>query len=100
MHFVSETPHEEPSETIDSIIFTKQAKQEHKETAIITALRRSVIGRKDKTRAFVTELQAWQKDAYIDAHYNARVMYDELCKVIPLSFGYDVFKRLYNNTRT
>lgn len=90
---------EEPSDSIDSIIFTKKAKQEKKEASIIEALQNSIQGRKDKTRAFVRELQSWQKEAYIDAHYNAQVMYDELAKIIPLPFGYEVFKKHYNNTR-
>ena len=90
---------EEKNEPVDSIIFTKKAKKEGKETAILQALQKSVIGRKDKTRAFVQELQEWQKDEYIDAHYNARVMYDELDKLMPLTFGYDGFRRLYNNSR-
>lgn len=94
-----ESVQEEPSDTIDSIIFTKKAKKEAKEAAIIEALQKSIIGRKDKTRAFVHELQSWQKEAYIDAHYNAQVMYDELAKIIPLPFGYEVFKKHYNNTR-
>lgn len=89
----------EPTDTIDSIIFTKKAKQEHKEAYIISALQKSVQGRKDKTRAFVQELHDWQNQAYVDAHYNARVMYDELEKLMPISFGYDGFKRLYNNSR-
>lgn len=83
---------------IDSIIFTKKAKQEGKIPTIVQALQKSIIGRKDKTRALVQEVQIWQKDEYIDAHYNARVMYDELAKLIPLSFGYEVFKKYYNNT--
>ena len=86
------------SEIPDSIIFTKKAKKEHKESYIIEALRKSVQNRKDKTRAFVQELQEWQKNEYVDAHYNARVMYDELDKLIPLTFGYEVFKKYYNNT--
>lgn len=90
---------EEPSDSIDSIIFTKKAKQEKKEASIIEALQKSIQRRKDKTRAFVQELQSWQKEAYIDAHYNAQVMYDELAKIIPLPFGYEVFKKHYNNTR-
>jgi len=90
---------EDQPEPIDSIIFTKKAKKESKEACIIEALKKSVHGRKDKTRAFVQELQAWQKDGYVDAHYNAKVMYDELEKITPLPFGYDVFKRHYNNTR-
>ena len=83
----------------DSIIFTKKAHQEHKIPAIVQALQKSIIGRKDKTRALVRELQSWQKDNYIDPQYNAQVMYDELQKVLPLPFGYEVFKKHYNNTR-
>ena len=89
----------EDPEPIDSIIFTKKARVEHKEPAIIAALQKSVQGRKDKTRAFVQELHDWQNQAYVDAHFNARVMYDELEKLMPISFGYDGFKRLYNNSR-
>lgn len=88
------------SDIPDSIIFTKKAKREAKEATIIAALKKSVQGRKDKTRAFVQELQGWQKEDYIDAHYNAQVMYDELAKVLPLPFGYEVFKKHYNNTRS
>ena len=87
------------SEIIDSIIFTKKAKKEAKEPAIIQALQKSIQGRRDKTRAFVDELQSWQKEAYVDARFNAQVMYDELEKLMPLPFGYEVFKKHYNNTR-
>ena len=87
------------SDISNSIIFTKKAKAEHKEPYIIQALQKSVLGRKDKTRAFVQELHDWQKQAYVDAHYNARVMYDELEKLMPISFGYDVFRRIYNSSR-
>lgn len=90
-------PLDEP-EPVESIIFTKKAKKEGKEAVIIEALQKSVQGRKDKTRAFVQELQEWQKNGYVDAHYNARVMYDELDKLMPISFGYEVFKKYYNNT--
>ena len=93
-------PAEEVKDNIDSIIFTKKAKKEAKEAAIIDALQKSVIGRKDKTRAFVDELHAWQNEQYIDAHYNAQVMYDELDRLMPLPFGYEVFKKHYNNTRS
>lgn len=88
------------SDIPDSIIFTKKAHQEHKIPAIVQALQKSIIGRKDKTRALVRELQSWQNDNYIDPQYNAQVMYDELQKILPLPFGYDAFKRLYNNTRS
>ena len=86
------------SDISDSIIFTKKAKKEGKIPAIIDALRKSMQRRRDKSRALVEELAFWQKDEYVDAHYNARVMYDELAKLIPLSFGYEVFKKYYNNT--
>ena len=88
------------SDISDSIIFTKKAKQENKIPAIVQALQKSLVGRKDKTRALVKELQYWQKDDYIDPNYNAQVMYDELQKIMRLPFGYDAFKRLYNNTRS
>ena len=91
---------EEETEQIESIIFTPKAKKEGKISTILQALQKSVQGRKDKTRAFVQELQIWQKDEYVDAHYNAQVMYDELAKILPLSFGYEVFKKHYNNTRS
>ena len=87
------------SNITNSIIFTKKAKLEHKEPYIIHSLQKSVLGRKDKTRAFVQELHDWQNQAYVDAHFNARVMYDELEKLMPISFGYDVFRRLYNSSR-
>ena len=89
-------PLEEP-EPIDSIIFTKKAKKEAKQADIIEALQNSVQGRRDKTRAFVTELQSWQKEKYVDAHYNARVMYDELEKIMSLPFGYNAFRKHYYN---
>ena len=92
------TPSEQTG-SVDSFIFTKKAKMEHKEPDIIKALQKSVQGRKDKTRAFVQELHEWQNQAYVDAQYNARVMYDELEKLMPISFGYDGFRRLYNKSR-
>ena len=52
-----------------------------------------------KTRALAQEVKVWQKDEYIDAHYNAQVMYDEIAKIMPLPFGYEAFKQHYNNTR-
>lgn len=87
------------SEILDSIIFTKKAKKEAKIPAILDALKKSVQGRRDKTRAFVDELHSWQNDGFVDAHYNAKVMYDELEKLMPVPFGYDAFKRQYNYTR-
>ena len=90
----------EETEQIESIIFTPKAKKEGKISTILQALQKSVQGRKDKTRAFVHELQTWQKNEYVDAHYNAQVMYDELAKILPLPFGYEVFKKHYNNTRS
>lgn len=85
------------SEQVDSIIFTKKAKKEAKQTAIIEALKKSIDGRRDKTRAFVDELHSWQNDGYVDAHYNAKIMFDELEKIMPLSFGYNAFRKHYTN---
>ena len=90
------TPVEVP-ETPDSIIFTKKAKKEGKIPTIIEALQKSIIGRNDKTRALVQELQSWQKEDYIDRNYNARVMYDELDKLMSVPFGYDTFRKEYNH---
>lgn len=88
------------SDISDSIIFTKKAKKEGKIPAIIDALRKSMQRRRDKSRALVEELAFWQKDEYVDAHYNAQVMYDEITKIIPLPFGYVAFKQHYNHTRS
>ena len=85
-------------EPVESIIFTKKTIKEAKQAAIIEALQKSIQGRNDKTRAFVDELHFWQNEGYVDAHYNAKVMYDELEKMIPLKFGYETFKKYYNNT--
>jgi hypothetical protein len=84
---------------VTSCVFTKKAQKEGKEADILEALQKSVQGRKDKTRAFVHELQNWQQEGYVDAHYNAQVMYDELAKILPIPFGYEAFKKHYNNTR-
>lgn len=90
----------EPTEDpIESVIFTPKARHEHKEAVIIQSLTKSIAGRKDKTRAFVQELKSWQESEYVDAHFNAQVMFDELSKILPIPFGYEVFKKHYNNTR-
>ena len=91
------TAEETPSDIPESIIFTKKAKKEGNIHVILQALQHAVDGRNDKTRAFVDELRSWQKEQYIDAHFNARIMYDELDKLIPLTFGYDTFRKYYNN---
>ena len=85
---------------VDSIIFTKKAKREGKIEFIIDALRKSMQGRRDKSRALAQEVHSWQNEQYIDAHFNAQVMYDELVKMLPLSFGYEAFKQHYNHTRS
>lgn len=80
-------------------IFTPKAKKEQKYQAITDALRASLEGRRDKTRAFVAELKKWQKEGYIDLNFNAKVMYDSLNHILTLPFGYDTFKKYYNGTR-
>ena len=84
---------------IDSIIFTKKAKKEGQIPTIIQAFKSVLANRRDKSRALAQEVKVWQKDEYIDAHYNAQVMYDEIAKIMPLPFGYEAFKQHYTNTR-
>ncbi len=79
-----------------SCLFTEKAIQEHKQAEIAQALERSLSGRNDKARALVKEVRRWQKEGYIDPNYNARVMYDELNKLIPIPFGYPGFRKYYN----
>lgn len=89
-----------PSQQADtpgcSILFTKKAKQEGREEEIVVSLQQAVGTRKDKARALVETVRQWQKEGYIDAHFNARVMYDELEKLIPMPFKYDGFRKYYN----
>ena len=82
--------------TVTSCVFTKKARQEQKEADITAALQRSLSGRNDKARALVEEVRQWQKDGYLDPNYNARVMYDELNKIITLPFTYPGFRKYYN----
>ena len=81
--------------TMTSCLFTKKAFQEQKQAEITQALKRSLSGRNDKARALVEEVRRWQKEGYIDPNYNARVMYDELNKLIPIPFGYPGFRKYY-----
>ena len=90
---------EKPADIIDSIIFTKKAKKECMIKTIIQAFKTALSSRRDKSRALAQEVQIWQDDEYLDAHYNAQVMYDEIAKIIPLPFGYEAFKQHYNHTR-
>lgn len=87
------------SDISDSIIFTKKAKKEGMIKTIIQAFKTALSSRRDKSRALAQEVQIWQDDEYLDAHYNARVMYDELEKLMYLPFGYEAFKQHYNHTR-
>lgn len=84
------------SDRLTSCVFTKKAMHEGKEAEIMQALQRSLSGRNDKARALVEEVRQWQKEGYIDPNYNARVMYDELNKIITLPFQYDGFRKYYN----
>lgn len=93
-----ETPEDiTPEEaTVPSCVFTRKALQEQKETEITLALQRALSGRNDKARALVEEVHHWQKEGYLDANYNARVMYNELNKILTLPFQYDGFRKYYN----
>lgn len=79
-----------------SHLFTKKAHTEGREGEIIQSLQQSLVGRQDKARALVEEIRHWQKEGYIDPHYNARVMYDELDKILNLPFQYGGFRKYYN----
>lgn len=79
-----------------SHLFTKKARTEDKLKEITDTLLQSFTGRKDKARALVEEVRHWQKEGYIDPHFNASFMYEELAKIIPLPFKYDGFRKYYN----
>ena len=79
-----------------SSLFTKKAQTEGRETEIIQSLQQSLGRRQDKARALVEEIRHWQREGYIDPHYNARVMYDELDKILNLPFQYGGFRKYYN----
>ena len=92
----SQSRAQEMPSVVESVIFTRKAKQERKEEEIVESLRQSFGSRKDKARAIVETVREWQKEGYLDAHFNARVMYDELEKLLPLPFEYDGFRKYYN----
>lgn len=79
-----------------SCLFSKKARQEQKKDEIIQALQQSMTGRQDKARALVEEVRQWQKEGYLDSNYNARVMYDELNRILTLPFQYGGFRKYYN----
>ena len=89
----TETPKEE---NMHSSLFTKKALSEGKTPEIIRSLQQSLSGRQDKARALVEEIRHWQREGYMDAHFNARVMYDELDKILNLPFQYGGFRKYYN----
>jgi len=84
-------------ESVDytSCIFTKKAKQEERQKIIIACLKDSMVGAPDKARALVKEIQAWQKDGYLDMNYKASTFYKELAKFFPLPFSYDGFRKYF-----
>lgn len=67
-----------------------------REGEIIQSLQQSLVGRQDKARALVEEVRHWQKEGYIDPHFNASFMYEKLAKIIHLPFKYDGFRKYYN----
>ena len=81
---------------IPSCLFTKKAKQENRMEEIIQSLQSAMKGRSDKARALGEKVRSWQKDGYVDANYNAKVMYDELERLIPMPFQYPGFRKYYN----
>ena len=89
-----EAENDKPQEPCN--LFTKKAKKEGKEEKIKEALKTTMSGRKDKARALVDEVRAWQKEGYIDSNFNAKVMYDGLNGLMPLPFQYGNFRKYYN----
>ena len=92
-----EEPAAEPqNEPVCSPLFMPKALKENKVEEIVQALQRSLSGRQDKARALVQAVRQWQREGYIDTNYNARVMYDELNRILTLPFRYDGFRKYYN----
>jgi hypothetical protein len=90
-------PEEEPSTaSISSPLFMRKALKENMVEEIVQSLQRSLSGRQDKARALVETVRQWQRDGYIDPNYNARIMYDELNRILTLPFRYDGFRKYYN----
>lgn len=87
---------EVPTAPKTSPLFTQKARTEGKEAEIIDALQRSFAGRSDKARALVAEIFYWQQKGYIDPHFNAKIMYDELAQIITIPFQYSGFRKYYN----
>ena len=79
-----------------SSLFTKKAKQENRMEEIVQSLQSAMNGRSDKARALVEEVRNWQKEGYVDANYNAKVMFDELNRLIAMPFQYPGFRKYYN----
>lgn len=96
-----ETPVTEASNRTDvlsSCLFTEKTRKEQKETMITQALQQSYEGRYDRARALATELKRWQSEGYIDKHYNAKVVYAELNKLLTdIPIKYSCFRKYYNN---
>ena len=91
-----ETQDDVPTTPKTSPLFTQKARTEGKEAEIIQALQRSFAGRTDKARALVAEIYYWQHNGYIDSNFNAKIMYDELEKLISMPFRYAGFRKYYN----
>lgn len=82
---------------ISSFLFTEKTRKEKKQKFIIQALRQSFVGRYDKARALGDELTQWQEDGYVERNYNAKVVHDELSKLISdIPVSYQGFRKYYN----
>ena len=82
---------------ISSCLFTEKAINEKKQSVIVHALQKSFEGRHDKARAIAEELKRWQKAGYMDAYYSAKMIHNELTKLIPdFPVTYAGFRKYYN----
>lgn len=83
---------------ISSCLFTAKARNEKKQFDIVHALQKSFVGRHDKGRAITEELKRWQEDGFLDTNYSAKLVHNELKKLIP-DFPLELagFRKYFNN---
>ena len=83
---------------ISSCLFTAKARNEKKQYLIVQALQKSFLERHDKARALADELKRWQEDGFLDTNYSAKLVHNELKKLIPdFPLKLAGFRKYFNN---
>ena len=83
---------------ISSCLFTAKARNEKKQFHIVMALQKSYEGRYDQGRAITEELKRWQEDGFLDTNYSAKLVHNELKKLIPdFPLKLAGFRKYFNN---